>query len=405
MKHVSLCLSLGLLAACGGGGNGENDAFDVSEVPDGYDAADRVDAPDDGLEPDLPPDAQDAEAEEPEPTEPSVSFVSPENGATVPNPVLFEIAAANVEEVEIFADETYSLGPAWDPAERTTMLYRFSGTGFARSLHVTGRVAGEDVARDDLVITVEPDSCEDRFFVTEFDARNVDPTGLLDMTAIREDSLAAVKEAVAALQACGAGVTLGGMMSLLLYEGGFRVAAYNTRCEENSYNPMPSGCDADPEALYSYQFGLGAIHTSNFHPCKGGSYTQGMRASFIEACLAAGFAAGDDLVTAEIAARFHEVCPDDTPSAVDYYLLGAHDVFNIPRDDAGNFLEAYGIFPLFTPRVSIALTLGELASSCGAIDDDRDAIRIFGGGDSSYADPDKQDQILSLYENFAAGNC
>jgi hypothetical protein len=405
MKRKIQYLALGLLAACGGGGGSENDAFDMTEVPDGIDAADRVEAPDDGDVRDITPDAQDLEAEEPGPPQPSVSFTAPEDGAVVANPVLFEIAAVNVDEVEIFADETYSLGPAWDPAGRTTLLYRFSGTGFARSLHVTGRVAGEDAARDDLVITVEPDSCEDRFFVTEFDARNEDPTGLLDMTAIREDSLAAVKEAVAELQACGAGVTLGGMMSLLLYEGGFRVAAYNTRCEENSYNPMPSGCDADPEALYSYQFGLGAIHTSNFHPCKGGSYTQGMRASFIEACLAAGFAAGDDLVTPDTAARFHEVCPDDTPSAVDYYLLGAHDVFHIPRDDAGNFLEAFGVFPLFTPRVSIALTLGELASSCGSIDDDRDAIRIFGGGDSSYADPAKQNLILSYYENFAAENC
>lgn len=337
-------------------------------------------------------------------SEPSVAFVAPVAGATVGNPVELVIAAAHVDEVEVFADETYSLGPAWNPAVRDRLRYRFAGTGVPRALHAVGRVGGVDVARADLTITVTPDSCEDRFFVHEFDARNTDPTHTVDLAALREDSLASIKTEVATLQACGAGLTLGNMMSLLLYEGGFRVAAFNTRCVENSYNPTASNCDAVAEALYSYQFGIGAIHTSNFHPCKGGSYTQGMRAKFLARAAAAGFAV-DPVIPAALAARFATVCPGKTPNAVDYYLLGAHEPFGIPRNTTGNDLAGYGMFPLFTPAVSIPLTFGELSGSCAQITSDRDAIRIFGGGDASYAQAAKQDQITSYYRTFAAANC
>jgi len=337
-------------------------------------------------------------------TAPSVAFAAPAAGATVANPVELVIAAQNVDQVEVFADETYSLGPAWDPAGRDRLLYRFAGTGVPRKLHVVGRVAGAEVARADLEITISPDSCEDRFFVKEFDARNVDPTGTVDLFALREQSLAAIKTEVATLQACGAGLTLGNMMSLLLYEGGFRVAAFNTRCVENSYNPTASNCDAVAEALYSYQFGIGAIHTSNFHPCKGGSYTQMMRAQFLAKAAAAGFSVSPT-IPAAMAARFATVCPGQTPNAVDYYLLGAHDVFSIPRNTSGNDLAGFGTFPLFSPGVSIPLTFRELSGSCAAIGSDRDAIRIFGGGDASYAQTAKQDQITSYYRNFAAANC
>ena len=337
-------------------------------------------------------------------TEPSVAFVSPAANATVANPVELVIAASHVDQVEVFADETYSLGPAWDPAVRDRLRYRFAGTGVPRKLHVVGRVAGVDVARADLEVTISPDSCEDRFFVKEFDARNVDATGTVDLAALREESLAAIKDEVATLQACGAGLTLGNMMSLLLYEGGFRVAAFNTRCVENSYNPTSSNCDAVAEALYSYQFGIGAIHTSNFHPCKGGSYTQMMRAQFLAKAAAAGFDTNVAIPSA-IAARFATVCPGQTPTAVDYYLLGAHDPFGVPRNTTGNDLAGYGSFPLFSPSVSIPLTFRELSGSCASITNDRDAIRIFGGGDTSYAQTAKQDQITSFYRNFAAANC
>jgi hypothetical protein len=336
---------------------------------------------------------------------PSVMFVDPADGASVGNPVTFHIAATDIEEVEIFADETYSLGAAWNPRVRDALVYRFAGTGMPRMLHVAGRVGGVEVARDDLTVTVTPDSCEDRFFVEQFDKRNMDTSGTVDLFALREEALASIKSEVAALQACGAGVTLGNMMSLLLYEGGFRAAAFNTRCIENSYNPTASDCDVDAEALYSYQFGIGGIHTSNFHPCKGGTYTQGMRQRFLDKAAAAGFSTDPGLVTPALAARFASVCPTKTPTAVDYYLLGAHEVFSIPKNTSGNDLAAAGVFPLFTPRVSVALTFAELAPSCASIGDDREAITIFGGGDASYGNAAKQDEIMSYYGDYKAANC
>ncbi len=336
-------------------------------------------------------------------TQPSVAFAAPTPGATVANPVEIVIAAANVEEVEVFADETFALGPAWDPTVTDRLRYRFAGTGIPRTLHVVGRVGGIEVARADLTITVSADRCEDRFFVKEFDARNVDPSGTVDLPALREESLETIKSEVAALQACGAGITLGNMMSLLLYEGGFKVGFFNTRCSENSYNRTSSNCDVVAEALYSYQFGIGGIHTSNFHPCKGGAYTQMMRAKFLEKAATAGFTAPS--IPPTLAQRFATVCPTKTPTAVDYYLLGAHDPFGIPKNTTGNHLAGNGVYPLFTPRMSIALTFAELSGSCAAIDDDRDAIRLFGGGDASYGQTAKQDQIMSFYRNFAAASC
>lgn len=338
-------------------------------------------------------------------TAPGVAFVSPANGASVSNPVLFKVAAKNVDQVEIFADQTYSLGPAWDPKQKSTLLYRFSGTGSSRKLHVTGSVAGKVVATAPLTITIKPDPCEDLFFVKKFDANNTDPTGKLDLVTIREGALTAIKQQVSDLKACGAQVSLGGLLSLLYYEGLFRVGAFNTRCEENSYYKSTSGCDKVPEALYSYQLGLGTIHTSNFHPCKGGSYTQKMRQRFLTEAAAAGFPTQAGLVTPTIKQRLLQVCPGATPSAVDYYLLGVHDIFNVPKDSAGNYLPGHGIFPLFTPKVSVGLAFAEMKSSCSSITSDRKAITIYGGGDASYASTAKQDQILNLYQLFKSASC
>ena len=373
-----------------------------------------MDASVDAPPPDSDTDAADAPAESPPTTDADapetdpgswVTVAEPADGTTVPNPVLFRVDAHGVDEVELFADQTWSLGAAWDPSQRDTLLVRFSGTGVPRPIRLVGRSGGSDVAQDDITITVEPDSCEDRFFVTQFDTRNEDATGTIDLIGLREEALAALKSAVGDMQACGAGVTLGGMMSLLLYEGGFRLAAYNTRCEENSYNPTPTDCDADPEALYSYQFGLGAIHTSNFHPCKGGSYTQAMRQAFLDEAASAGFDVDASLMTASLESRFQQVCPGSESSVVDYYLLGAHDVFGIPRDGTGNYLEGFGAFPLFSPGVSIRLSFRELLNGCASIGDDGDAIAVFGGGDTSYTNPSKQAEILSYFNDWAAANC
>jgi hypothetical protein len=335
---------------------------------------------------------------------PWVHFVSPAPGATVPNPVTFTVAAGNVDQVQILADGTWPLSPPWDPATRATLRYRFVNTG-TRSLQVNGLVGGRVVATEPLTITIPPDPCADRFFLDRFDAQNQDPGGTVDLASLREDALAAVKQAIEGLRACGATVTDGGMMSLLYYEGGLRLGAYNTLCSENSYDPMPSGCDAWPEALYSYQYGLGAIHTSNFHPCKGGSWTAGMRALFLKLAADHGYDTSASLLTPALTDRFHQVCPGATPTAVDYYLLAAHDVFGIPRNASGNDLAAVGTYPFVDPAISVALTFHALTASCAAIHSDRDAITVFGGGDSSYADPAKQDQILSYYQDFAAASC
>jgi len=341
-----------------------------------------------------------------EPGAPAVGFVSPQDGATLPNPVLFTIwAKGGIEEVELFADQTYSLGAAFDPAKRQTLLYRFSGTGVPRALRVAGRIAGQEVASAAITITVTPDSCEDRFFVAKFDASNKDPSGTLDLVGIREDALKSVRDAVAGLQACGAKVTLGAMLSLLYYEGAFRVAHFNTICEENSYNKTATDCDLVAEALYSYQLGLGAMHTSNFHPCKDVGYTSTMRQRFLQQASAAGFSTASSLMTSALTARFKTVCPNATPSAVDYYILGAHEVFAIPKDASGNHLQGYGKHPLFTPAVSVGLSLSELAASCASIGDDRKAITVFGGGDASYGTSSKQDAILSLYQSFETSSC
>ncbi len=354
------------------------------------------------------PDAElDADAEpdvSEEPPEPAVAFAAPSSGETLPNPVLFRVDAVAVDEVEIFADETYSLGPAFDPADTDELLFRFAGTGFERSLHVVGRVDGEEVARADLAITVTDDTCEDRFFLDRFDSRNEDASGELDMFTIRETSLMAIKAEVEALQACGAQITLGAILSLLMFESALRAGSFNTRCNENSYHNTESDCDLVAEALYSYQFGIGAIHTSNFHPCRGGSYTQGMRALFADIAADAGFPT-EDLLTPELQNRFHDVCPDATPSAVDYYILGAHEPFGIPRNDNGNHLVAVGDYPFLDPHVSVPLTFSILYNQCSTISDDRDAIARWGGGDARYAETAYQNNILAHYENYAAAHC
>ena len=414
MRILTWILAFGLMASGCDGGTQE-DGGDLPADPDGIEGeADPADVPrddigevpaDDGL-PDGRPDVPVDDTGEDVPPAPSVTFLSPSDGETLPNPVLFTIEARGVEEVEIFADETYSLGPAWDPAERSTLLYRFSGTGIPRPIRVTGRVGGTDVARDDITITVTPDACEDLFFVTNFDSRNDDLSGSIDVAKAREDALTAVKDAVEELRTCGDAVTLGGMMALLLYEGGFHIAFYNTICEQNSYVTwLDTDCDVVAEALYSYQYGIGGFHTSNLHACKGGAYTEGMRSRFLLEAADAGYRTDDGLLTPAILDRFETVCPGDSASAVDYYILAAHDDFGVPKDDSGNYPEGFGTYPFFDVAVSIGMTFGEIMASCAVIDDDRDAITAFGGGDPSYAATAKQDEILSLWWNYRDANC
>jgi hypothetical protein len=336
---------------------------------------------------------------------PSVHFLSPLSGSSVSNPVVFRIAASQVTEVEIFADETYSLGPAWNPKQRDTLMYRFHGTGKPRSLRVVGRKNGVEVVSENLTLTVKADTCEDRFFAYTFDANNPIANDTVTLTAFREEALVAIKDAVAGLKSRGAKVTLGGMMSLLLYEGGFSAGFHNTLCAQNSYDPSSSGCDRDPEALYSYQFGIGGIHTSNFHACKDTGYTSLMRNRFLELAAAAGFSTSSRLMTSALKRRFNQVCPGETPTAVDYYILAAHDTFQIPRNNLGSYLAALGKFPFFSPKVSIPLTFEELELSGQQLSSDGAAIKAFGGSNATYGNAEVQQAILRLYADFKADNC
>jgi hypothetical protein len=104
------------------------------------------------------PDAQDAaeEIEEPEPAGPEakVVFLQPADGATVSNPVLFEVASRNVDFVQIFAD-TYPLSDPWDPNVTTQLEYTFLGVGYPRLIRLVGLDHKyRERASQEIVITV-----------------------------------------------------------------------------------------------------------------------------------------------------------------------------------------------------------------------------------------------------------
>jgi hypothetical protein len=256
-----------------------------------------------------------------------------------------------------------------------------------------------DPARGDVPAEV---ACGRAYFETTFDARN--PGATAELRTTREEALAALELEHDELRACGASVSLGALVALLDFESALQIGAYNTRCEENAYVRQRSGCDADPEAMYSYQYGLGATHTSNFHPCKGGAWTQTMRRVLTDALAEAGFDVGPAAVDAVTRTRFATICPGRTPEAIDRYLLRAHDEFGVPRDASGN-LAGGSPMPLLDPGVSIALTLEELRARCAAITSDRVAIAVFGGSDGRYATRAFQDKILGRFQRFAASSC
>ncbi len=90
----------------------------------------------------------------------SVTLLSPSDGATVENPVTFQIAASGVATVGLDADG-YSLGEAWDPAASDTLSYTFNGTGYARVVTLSGYDAdGAVVATDTVTIIVSADGVE-----------------------------------------------------------------------------------------------------------------------------------------------------------------------------------------------------------------------------------------------------
>jgi hypothetical protein len=279
-----------------------------------------------------------------------------------------------------------------------------SGSGSTSSATATGdpTTSGADTSTgsDDGPFVPPPGTeCEYGFFSSYFDEDN-GPAH----SELRDLAFAHIVQRVEELQACGAGVTLGGMLSLMIFEGGGApVAFFNDRCSENSYDSSAT-CWTVPIARYSYQYGLAPMHTSNFHPCADVGWTSMMRARLLEAATAAGFSATPAEIES-VGAELQTICPGAEPTAVDYWILAAHDAFGVPTDDAGNDLANAGAFPFFEPRVMIDLFFDALESSCAALVDDETAIGVFGGGDASYDDPAKQELILSLWEGWRADHC
>jgi len=241
--------------------------------------------------------------------------------------------------------------------------------------------------------------CEHAFFAKYFDRDN--GTGL---EALRDSSFTYIAQQVDTLHACGAQITLGGMLSLMIYEGGgAKVAFYNDRCAENSYDST-SDCYTNPKARYSYQYGLAPVHTSNFHPCADVAYTSKMRMKLAAAKAAAGFSAsGADI--ASVRADVKTFCPSTARELVDYFIVSTHSQFGVPTNDTGNDLPHAGTYPFFTPRVVIDLFFDLIEGSCAALTSDEAAIGVFGGGDASYRTPAKQATILELWRDYQAASC
>lgn len=244
-----------------------------------------------------------------------------------------------------------------------------------------------------------PPSCEERFWRTWVSRSNA---GYADLPSLGHDTFLAVQTRHAALVAQGARVSLGAVLSILVYEGAARVAFYNDRCSENSYVAR-ARCWETPQARYSYQLGMGVIHTSNFYPCRDTVHTSRMRSILARSLATHGFTPTTAQVSS-VTTAFNTVCPG-MPTAVDYYLLSIHATFGVPVDSAGNDLAHVGRFPLFTPEVSLDVFFGELGASPSALTNDRQAIVVFGGGDPSYRDVALQDRILTYYTDFRAANC
>lgn len=241
--------------------------------------------------------------------------------------------------------------------------------------------------------------CEHAFFAKYFDRDNG-----MGLETLRDESFTHIAQQVDALHACGAQVTLGGLLSLMIFEGGgAKVAFYNDRCAENSYDSSAT-CFDNPKARYSYQYGLAPVHTSNFHPCADVTYTSKMRMKLATAITAAGFSASAaEIATADAGVK--SFCPAKSAELVDYYIVNAHSVFGVPTNGTGNDLPHAGMFPFFTPRVVIDLFFALVSGSCAQLTSDEAAIGVFGGGDASYRTATKQATILKLWRDFKAANC
>ncbi len=182
------------------------------------------------------PDALDTEELGPDLTDltdtalptPSVRFLSPANGAHLPNPVTFTFEAHHVATVQILAD-AWPLAPApWDPATSASLTYTFSGTGYERTIRLLGHDGtGAVVAEDSLQITVTaplgPGTSIGTFYNTYYYLANeADYTGAPSANLYAPDcSVIAVVSSSFANSACIEG-------SAILKDG--RVINYHSPC-------------------------------------------------------------------------------------------------------------------------------------------------------------------------------
>jgi hypothetical protein len=263
------------------------------------------------------------------------------------------------------------------------------------------------VAGATLVEAAERDSREYAFFRAQFERVN----GSERQKELNE-TFDAIAEAVTDIQRRAPQVSLGGMIALIMHESGLRLGFFNTKDKENSFSPdkkLPHVPKLDrkvkpfgrqPLARYSYQFGVVPVHTSNFRPCI--TPTQDRRKRFDKLAYDDGFAPTAAQL-ASIRQEFEQVCKKarspvtDQPRAVDYYILTAHSQFGVPMDRAGGDLHRLGDYPLYWVRATTRFFFDGIRAEAQQTTNDRDAICIWGGGDPSFCDTKKQNQILQSW--------
>lgn len=259
-------------------------------------------------------------------------------------------------------------------------------------------------------------SVEYAFFQTYFQRANQRADGVHREKELNE-AFQAISDNVAEIQRFAPNVTLGAMLSLIVYESGDKLAFYNTRDSENSFDPgkklpgVPKLAPGrpfwrQPLARYSYQLGLVPIHMSNFRPCIAG--TQSARKSFDTLAQAQGIAPTTRQL-ASVQQDFAEVCQkalkpvEDHVQSVDYFILAAHTVFNVPKDNSGSDLDELESYPLYFVRITTPLFFIEIlnGAKAGRITDDSSAIFRWGGGDPPHKQSEKQARILRDWTQFS----
>lgn len=255
---------------------------------------------------------------------------------------------------------------------------------------------------------IDRKSPEYRFFRQQFlRANNADLSEQIDPT------FSAIQAQVKEIQESSPAVTLGAMLSLVLFESGGRVGFYDTLDKENSFRKRLR--DDQPyadQALahYSYQFGLVPIHTSILRPCMRG--TEPTRQQFAELAIAHGYQpSAQDLES--VRALWAEACrasitghiAQPGPELVDFYVLACHSKFGVPANavrarKASVTTTDLKAFPLYSVEITAPLFFREIRRAGAKIRSDEDAIAVWGGGDAHYASEDRQRAILAAWRGF-----